>query len=72
MDDILKEIGHLPLAERMLLAHAIIDSAIAEMESVPVSAEQLAELRRRAAAIDAGEVKCLPWEEVRKHLFTDQ
>lgn len=69
MDRLLDEISHLPVAERMLLAHLIVDSAIAQAEAAPVTPDQLAELRRRDTAIDAGETQCLPWETAWISLF---
>lgn len=68
VDRLLAEISLLPVAERMLLAHAIIDNAIAAVDAAPVTAEQLAELHRRDAAIDAGK-DCLSWDEAKKRLF---
>ena len=62
----------LSLAERMLLAHAVIDSAIAESQVAPVTPEQMAEIRRCDAAVEAGSMKCESWEVVRKRLFDTQ
>jgi len=57
------------MAERMLLAHAVIDSAIAESQAAPVTPEQLEEIRRCDAAVDSGEMGCESWDVVRKRLF---
>lgn len=53
--------------ERLLLAQQLLDSVLAE--ALPLSALQLEEVRRRAAAIDAGRVVCEPWEAVRARLL---
>lgn len=67
-----REFSQLPLAERMLWAHAVVDSAIAEAQAAPVTPEQLEEIRRCDAAVDSGEMKCSPWDEVRKRLFSEK
>lgn len=64
------DFSRLPLADRMLLAHAVIDSAIAETHAAPVTPEQLDEIRRCDAAVDSGEMPCNAWELVRQRLFT--
>lgn len=72
MDRLLREISHLPVAERMLLAHAIVDSAIAETHAAPVTAGQLDEIRQCDADVEAGRVKCSPLNDVLGRLFKDQ
>lgn len=62
-------ISGLPLAERMLYAHAVIDSAIAEAKSAPVTPEQLEEIRRCDEAVESGVIKCESWDIVRQRLF---
>ncbi len=64
------DFARLSLADRMLLAHAVIDSAIAEAQAAPVTPEQLEEIRRCDAAVDSGEMTCEPWDMVRRRLFT--
>lgn len=64
------EFSNLPLGERMLWAHAVIDSAIAEAQAAPVTPEQLDEIRRCDAAVDSGVMKCESWDVVRQRLFT--
>lgn len=59
----------LPLGERMLYAHAVIDSAIAEAKAAPVTPEQLEEIRRCDQAVEAGAMKCESWDIVRQRLF---
>jgi hypothetical protein len=64
-----RDFSHLPLSDRMLLAHALVDSAIAEAQASPVTPEQLEEIRRCDAAVDSGDMKCEAWDVVRKRLF---
>lgn len=63
------DFSHLPVADRMLLAHAVIDSAIAEAHAAPVTPDQLDKISRCDAAVDSGEMKCESWEIVRRRLF---
>ncbi len=53
--------------ERLLLAQQLLDSVLAE--AMPLTVQQLDEVTRRAAAIDAGEMTCEPWETVRARLL---
>jgi len=62
-------IDGLSLGERMLYAHAVIDSAIAEAKAAPVTPEQLKEIRCCDAAVESGELKCTSWKIVRQRLF---
>lgn len=64
------EFSNLPLGERMLWAHAVIDSAIAEAQAAPVTPEQLDEIRRCDADVESGVMKCESWDVVRQRLFT--
>lgn len=52
------------MPDRLTLVHAIWDSIALEQKAVPLSESQLAEIRRRAARHDAGEVQAIPWEQV--------
>jgi len=65
-------LSHLSIADRMLLAHAVIDSAIAEAQSAAVTADQMDEIRRCDEAIDSGDMKCELWSVVRRRLLSDQ
>lgn len=64
-----RSIDGLPLGERMLYAHAVIDSAIAEAKAAPVTPEQLDEIRRCDQAVESGAMKCESWYIVRRRLF---
>jgi hypothetical protein len=66
------EISRLPLAERMLFAHAVIDSAIAEAKAAPVTPQQLEEIRRCDEAVESGAMKCESWEVVRQRFFAER
>jgi hypothetical protein len=72
MVHLLQEINHLPIAERMLLAHVIVDNAIAEAQAAPVTAEQLAAIRQCDSDAEAGNVKCSSLEDVLHRLFREQ
>lgn len=63
------DFSQLPIADRMLLAHAVIDSAIAEAQAAPVTPEQLEEIRACDAAVDSGDMPIEAWDVVRKRLF---
>ena len=53
--------------ERLSLANELIDSVLVEEEeeSHLLSAEQIAEIRRRVAAYEANPSDVVPWETVR-------
>lgn len=55
-------------AERILLAESLWDSVVESQENLSVTPEQEAELERRCAAEDAGEMPSSSWPEVRKRL----
>lgn len=62
------QIASLPIAERIELAQQLWDDIHAEAEAAPFTPEQLAEIRRRIAEIDAGRMKLIPAEEVFRRL----
>lgn len=64
------EITALSLPERVALAQELWDSVHADACAAPFTPEQLAELDRRIAAIDAGEMTSEPWEAVRDRLHS--
>jgi len=55
--------------ERVELAQELWDSVHANAYAAPFTPEQLAEIDRRIAAIDAGEMACEPWETARERLL---
>src|SRR5712692_450267 len=66
--DILHEAAALPERDRATLAGLLIESLDPEPEA-DVEAAWSEEIRRRVAELDAGTVKTIPWEDVRKELF---
>ena len=66
LDDI--DYWKLSIADRLVLVQDILDSVLAETCAEPLSLQQLAEIDRRCAALDAGEMTREPWEVVRERL----
>lgn len=58
----------LPESERAELAAALLES-LEPPPDADVEDAWREEVARRVAAIDAGEVEMVPWEQVRKELF---
>jgi putative addiction module component (TIGR02574 family) len=58
----------LPAKERMQLAEALWDSVAGEVEAAdqPLPDWQRDELERRAALLDAGEMRTVAWEDIKK------
>ena len=65
---ILTSATRLPVDERLDLIDALWQT-VPEDALPPLSEEWFAEIQRRSAEIDAGAVKTLPWEEVRREAF---
>ena len=65
---------HLSVAERILLVEQLWDSIAADAgnQYLPLSEAQRKELESRCAALDAGEMKTIPWEEAKKSLFSGE
>lgn len=62
----------LPLPQRVELAQELWNSVHAAACAAPFTPEQLAEIDRRIAALDAGEMTCVPWDEVQRRLLNGQ
>lgn len=62
----------LTLPERVELAQRLWDSVHADACAAPFTPEQLAELDRRIAALDAGEVVCESWTVVHDRLRSER
>lgn len=63
------DLSALSIEERVALAQELWDSIHADAHAAPFSPEQLAEIDRRIAAADAGELVGIPWEDVRQQVF---
>jgi putative addiction module component (TIGR02574 family) len=68
LNEILRDATELSEADRATLAGLLIDSLEGEPDP-DVDAAWSAEIARRVAEIEAGTVKTVPWEEVRKRLL---
>lgn len=69
MPTLTPEIARLTLAERIQLVEDLWDSIAAEAsQKLPLTEEQLKELRRRAQAHGERPDAALPWEQVRAEL----
>jgi putative addiction module component (TIGR02574 family) len=69
MSTLMPEIARLSLAERIQLVEDLWDSIAAEVgQSMPLTAEQVAELQRRAEAHRSNPTVALPWDQVRAEL----
>lgn len=63
------DLSTLSIEERVALAQELWDSVNADAHAAPFTPEQLAEIDRRIAAADAGELVGIPWDEVRQQVF---
>jgi putative addiction module component (TIGR02574 family) len=59
----------LPVEERTLLAHSLLESVEAEVASTPLTAEQRGEIVQRLQAFHANPERVLTWEEVEAELW---
>ncbi|HET8775459.1 MAG TPA: addiction module protein [Thermoanaerobaculia bacterium] len=66
--EIYEEASSLPEADRAELAGRLLESLHGEPEE-GVEAAWAEEIERRIRQIDSGEVKTIPWEEVRAKLY---
>ncbi len=65
--DLYREASELSEGERAELAGLLLESLESEPEA-DVEAAWAEEIERRVREIDSGEVKTIPWEEVRAHI----
>lgn len=56
-------------AERIALAQDLWDSIHEEAQLAPLTNEQVAEIERRIAEVDAGTMPMYSWEEVKQRLL---
>ena len=66
--DVFRDAAELSERDRATLAGLLIESLDSAAEP-DVEAAWMAEIERRVAELDAGNVKTIPWEEVRQRLF---
>jgi putative addiction module component (TIGR02574 family) len=65
--EILKDALALPADARAALAGSLLESLDSEVDE-DAEATSATEVNRRLAELDSGEVKTLPWNEVRRRL----
>lgn len=65
------DVVSLSIAERIVLAQQLWDSVHADAHAAPFTPEQLAEIDRRIAPADAGEMAEIPWEMVRQRILPE-
>jgi putative addiction module component (TIGR02574 family) len=68
VSELLREASQLPEADRVELAGRLLDTLHGEPDE-SVEAAWAAEVERRIRQIDSGEVKTIPWAEVRAKLY---
>jgi putative addiction module component (TIGR02574 family) len=66
--ELLREASQLPEADRAELAGRLLESLHGEPDA-GLEAAWAEEIERRVRQIDSGEVKTIPWEEVRAKLY---
>jgi putative addiction module component (TIGR02574 family) len=66
--EIYREASELPETERAELAGRLLESLHGEPDE-DVEAAWAEEIERRVRQLDSGEVKTIPWEEVRAKLY---
>lgn len=63
-ESLLADASQLPVDQRIQLIEAVWDT-VPEDALPPISDEWLAEIQRRSAEYDAGQVQPIPWEQIR-------
>jgi putative addiction module component (TIGR02574 family) len=71
LHELYREAADLPEGDRAELAGLLIESLESEPEE-GVEAAWAEEVERRVREIDSGQVKTIPWEQVRAELFARQ
>lgn len=65
---LLDELLELSISERILLAESLWESIVVHSEEVPITEEQKAELDRRLAGLEQGDIETESWEAVKRRL----
>ena len=68
LDELFREASQMTENERAELAGLLLESLESEPDE-DVEAARAEEIERRVRQIDSGEVKTIPWEQVRAHLY---
>ncbi len=68
MTELFREASDLPEIERAQLTGMLLDSLESDRDA-GIEAAWAEEVERRIRQIDSGEVKTIPWEEVRAKLY---
>jgi putative addiction module component (TIGR02574 family) len=68
VSELLREASELPEADRAELAGRLLETLHGEPEE-DVEAAWAEEVERRIRQVESGEVKTIPWEEVRAKLY---
>jgi putative addiction module component (TIGR02574 family) len=68
LNDLFREASELSESERAELAGLLLESLEGEPDE-DVEAAWAEEIERRVRQIDSGEVKTIPWEQVRANLY---
>ena len=64
LDTILSDAARLPVADRLELIEALWNT-VPERELPPISDEWRAEIAKRSAEFDAGQVPTVPWSQIK-------
>ncbi len=67
--DLTKQALSLPLPDRLQLVDDLWESILAQVEEIPLTDAQRAELDRRVARFEANPESAKPWGEVRDRLW---
>jgi len=62
------DFSQLSATERILLAHELWESVENDIKDIPFTDEQMAEIKRRVKAADAGEAERFSWQELKLKL----
>ncbi len=72
MEQLLKDAMTLSETERVQLAGKLLESVEDPLSEAEWSADWNAEIARRLAAADSGQMKAMPWDEAEKIIFDDR
>jgi len=64
------DFSNLSVGERIDLAQTLLDSVQGEISEPKISEAWQQEIEKRASEIASGTIKTVPWEDVKKELFS--